>query len=73
MLGSAVCIPALTLYAAPAGAALSLPLLQGVLYAVPAALLSIISLKGTDSFTMPYFRSYDPFLLASPRLLRLPA
>jgi len=48
MLGSAVCIPALTLYAAPAGAALSLPLLQGVLYALPAALLMNVYITGLN-------------------------
>ena len=47
MLGSAVCIPALTLYAAPAGA-LSLPLLQGVLYAMPAALLMNVYITGLN-------------------------
>jgi hypothetical protein len=51
MLGSAVCIPALTLYAAPAGAALSLPLLQGVLYALPAALLMNVYITGLNQLS----------------------
>ncbi len=48
MLGSAVCIPALTLYASPAGAAPSLLLLLGVLYALPAALLMNVYITGLN-------------------------
>ena len=48
MLGSAVCIPALTLYAAPAGATLPLAMLLGALYALPAALLMNVYITGLN-------------------------
>lgn len=48
MIGSALCIPALTLYAAPAGALLPRPLLLGSLYALPAALMMNLYITGLN-------------------------
>ena len=49
MIGSALAIPALALYAAPAGtAALSTPLLLAVLYALPPALLMNVYIVGLN-------------------------
>ncbi|KAL1530712.1 hypothetical protein AB1Y20_001611 [Prymnesium parvum] len=48
MIGSALAIPALALYAAPAGGALSSPLLLSVLYAVPPALLMNVYIVGLN-------------------------
>jgi homogentisate phytyltransferase/homogentisate geranylgeranyltransferase len=52
LIGSALCIPALTLYAAPAGTALlSGPLVLAMIYALPPALLMNLYVTGLNQLT----------------------